>query len=132
MQEKIVVPLDGIWLDLRHLGAERIMERLPQVRKIARQLTGMDMITDLVPVQPTAHYSMGGIPTDLWGRVLSSDGSVVTGLYAAGECSCVSVHGANRLGTNSLLEASVFGRRAGRSIGESTADIRGRRSTRRW
>jgi succinate dehydrogenase / fumarate reductase flavoprotein subunit len=107
----------GIWLDLRHLGREKILERLPQVRDLAIDFVGADPITDLVPIQPTAHYSMGGIPTDNDGRVLG-DGvrTPVTGLYAAGECACVSVHGANRLGTNSLLEASVFGRRAGESM----------------
>jgi succinate dehydrogenase / fumarate reductase flavoprotein subunit len=114
----------GIWLDLRHLGAEKIMGRLPQIRKIAKQLSNVDVITDLLPIQPTAHYAMGGIPTDLWGRVLSSANSVITGLYAAGECACVSVHGANRLGTNSLLEASIFGRRVGTSIGETISDLK--------
>jgi succinate dehydrogenase / fumarate reductase, flavoprotein subunit len=107
----------GIWLDLRHLGREKILERLPQVRDLAIDFVGADPITDLVPIQPTAHYSMGGIPTDNDGRVLG-DGirTPITGLYAAGECACVSVHGANRLGTNSLLEASVFGRRAGETM----------------
>ncbi|HET7010845.1 MAG TPA: FAD-binding protein [Anaerolineales bacterium] len=109
----------GIWLDLRHLGKDKILERLPQVRELAIDFVGTDPITDLVPIQPTAHYSMGGIPTDNEGRVLG-DGVArpVEGLYAAGECACVSVHGANRLGTNSLLDASVFGRRAGEAMAD--------------
>jgi succinate dehydrogenase / fumarate reductase flavoprotein subunit len=104
----------GIHLDLRHLGRHKILERLPQVRDLAMDFVGVDPIDGLVPIQPTAHYSMGGIPTDNDGRVLADGRQVpVVGLYAAGECACVSVHGANRLGTNSLLEASLFGRRAG-------------------
>ena len=109
----------GIWLDLRHLGKEKILERLPQVRDLAIDVVGADPITDLVPIQPTAHYSMGGIPTDNDGRVLGDGVAVpVAGFYAAGECACVSVHGANRLGTNSLLDASVFGRRAGEAMAD--------------
>jgi succinate dehydrogenase / fumarate reductase flavoprotein subunit len=109
----------GIHLDLRHLGRDKILERLPQVRELAMDFVGVDPIDGLVPIQPTAHYSMGGIPTDNDGRVLA-DGRDVTmaGLYAAGECACVSVHGANRLGTNSLLDASLFGRRAGAAIAQ--------------
>jgi succinate dehydrogenase / fumarate reductase, flavoprotein subunit len=107
----------GIYLDLRHLGRERIMERLPQVREIAMHFLGVDVVNELAPIQPTAHYSMGGIPTNVDGQVLAgADGTPITGLYAAGECACVSVHGANRLGTNSLLDASVFGRRTGYEI----------------
>lgn len=104
-------------LDVRHLGAEKIMERLPQIHEVVLKFSGTDMTKQAIPVLPTAHYSMGGIPVDLDCRVLA-DGSekVVRGLYAAGECSCVSVHGANRLGTNSLLEATLFGRRAGKAI----------------
>ena len=109
----------GIHLDMTHLGREKIMERLPQVRDIALHFAGVDIIDEPAPIQPTAHYSMGGIPTDVDGRVLANaDGDLVTGFYAAGEVACVSVHGANRLGTNSLLEASVFGRRAGVAIAE--------------
>jgi succinate dehydrogenase / fumarate reductase flavoprotein subunit len=109
----------GIYLDMRHLGREKIMERLPQVRDIALHFAGVDIIDDPAPIQPTAHYSMGGIPTDADGQVLANvAGDPVVGFYAAGEAACVSVHGANRLGTNSLLEASVFGRRAGRAIAE--------------
>jgi succinate dehydrogenase / fumarate reductase flavoprotein subunit len=87
---------EGIYLDLRHLGRERILERLPQVRDIALSFTGVDIIDSPCPIQPTAHYSMGGIPTDIDGRVLKADGPPVVGLYAAGECACISVHGANR------------------------------------
>lgn len=104
----------GIWLDLRHLGREKIMQRLPQVREIAIDFVGVDPIEGLVPIQPTAHYSMGGIAADADGQVIADgDGTPVVGFYAAGEAACISVHGANRLGTNSLLDASVFGRRAG-------------------
>ena len=94
-------------LDLRHLGAKKIMERLPGIRQIAMDFAGIDPIEEPLPVQPGQHYSMGGIRTD-------SDGvTEMEGLYAAGECACVSVHGANRLGGNSLLETIVFGKRAG-------------------
>jgi succinate dehydrogenase / fumarate reductase flavoprotein subunit len=87
------------------------------VRDLAIEFVGVDPIDDPVPIQPTAHYSMGGIPTDVDGQVIAdADGTPVVGFYAAGECACVSVHGANRLGTNSLLEASLFGRRAGFAI----------------
>ncbi len=107
----------GVYLDLRHLGREKILARLPQVRELAIDFVGTDPIDELVPIQPTAHYSMGGIPTDANGQVIAdAEGTPVLGFYAAGECACVSVHGANRLGTNSLLEASVFGRRAGYAI----------------
>ncbi len=113
----------GIFLDLRHLGREKILERLPQVREIAINFVGVDPIDDMVPIQPTAHYSMGGIPTDADGQVIAdADGTPVTGFFAAGEVACVSVHGANRLGTNSLLEASVFGRRAGFAISRFVQD----------
>lgn len=107
----------GIHLDLRHLGREKILALLPQVRELAIDFVGVDPIDDLVPIQPTVHYSMGGIPTDKDGQVISdATGTSVIGFFAAGECACVSVHGANRLGTNSLLEASVFGRRAGEAV----------------
>jgi succinate dehydrogenase / fumarate reductase flavoprotein subunit len=109
----------GINLDLRHLGREKILERLPQVRDLAIDFVGVDPIDAPVPIQPTAHYSMGGIPTDADGQVIvDADGTPMVGFYAAGECACVSVHGANRLGTNSLLEASVFGRRAGYAMAD--------------
>jgi len=109
----------GIYLDLRHLGREKILSRLPQVREIAIDFTGRDPIDEPVPIQPTAHYSMGGIPTTADGQVIAdAEGTPVTGFFAAGEVACVSVHGANRLGSNSLLEASVFGQRAGVAIAE--------------
>ena len=106
---------DIIHLDLRHLGKARIMERLPQIRQFGIDFIGVDCITDPLPIQPTAHYSMGGIPVDKFGQVISdAEGTPVKGFFAAGECACVSVHGANRLGTNSLLDAVVFGERAGK------------------
>jgi succinate dehydrogenase / fumarate reductase, flavoprotein subunit len=112
--------IDGkrcVHLDLRHLGAERIKERLPEITSFCRKLVGIDPIREPIPIEPTAHYSMGGIPVTIDAEVLA-DGKnkKVEGFYAAGECSCVSVHGANRLGTNSLLDAVVYGRRAGKSI----------------
>lgn len=103
----------AVYLDARHLGKELIMERLPELHSLALKLQGENMITQPIRVAPTAHYSMGGIPTDTDGRVSNGRGNSVYGLYAAGECACVSVHGANRLGGNSLLEALVFGKRAG-------------------
>ncbi len=107
----------GIYLDLRHLGAEKIMKRLPQIRELAINFAGVDPIEEPIPIQPTAHYSMGGIPTDVDGQVIAdAEGTPIVGFFAGGEVACVSVHGANRLGTNSLLEASVFGRRAGHAI----------------
>ncbi|MEE9165589.1 MAG: FAD-binding protein [Nitrospinota bacterium] len=107
---------DYLHIDLRHLGREKIIERLPQVRQLGIDFLGLDLIEEPLPIQPTAHYSMGGIPTDNDGHVLSDEkGTKVIGFFAAGECSCVSVHGANRLGTNSLLEALVFGKRAGKA-----------------
>lgn len=115
---------DYVYLDLRHLGKDKIMERLPQIYHLAKDFIGVDAIKDPVPIQPTAHYSMGGIPTDNDCQVLLDEtGEHVTGFFAAGECSCVSVHGANRLGTNSLLEALVFGRRAGKKLLEVTPEI---------
>jgi len=96
-----------VLLDLRHLGKKKIMERLPQIRELAISFVGVDPIESPIPVRPGAHYSMGGIRTNAWGE------TELAGFYAAGECACVSVHGANRLGGNSLLETIVFGRRAG-------------------
>ena len=104
---------DYVYLDLTHLPREQIEEKLPDITEFARTYLGVDPVTELVPVFPTAHYAMGGIPTDIEARVLRNNTDVVPGLYAAGECACVSVHGANRLGTNSLLDINVFGRRAG-------------------
>ena len=104
---------DYVYLDLTHLPAEQVEAKLPDITEFARTYLGVDPITELVPVFPTAHYAMGGIPTDIETRVLSNNEDIVPGLFAAGECACVSVHGANRLGTNSLLDINVFGRRAG-------------------
>src|SRR5579872_2070840 len=102
----------SVMLDMRHLGAERIIERLPGSRELAMTFAGVDPIYEPVPVRPGAHYHMGGVKTD-------SDGATeLTGLYAAGETACVSVHGANRLGGNSLMETITFGRRAGRAAAE--------------
>ena len=114
---------DYVHLDLRHLGRKLIEEKLPDITEFARVYQGVEPITEPVPVQPTAHYAMGGIPTDISTRVIrDAANTVVPGLYAAGECACVSVHGANRLGTNSLVDLLVFGRRAGRQM---AADIGG-------
>jgi succinate dehydrogenase / fumarate reductase flavoprotein subunit len=112
---------DYVLLDLRHLGKKKLDERLPQITELARDYLGVDPVAEPVPIQPTAHYSMGGIPTDSGGRVVTTvDGEdrVIRGFFAAGECSCASVHGANRLGTNSLLEATVYGRRTGQTIAD--------------
>ncbi len=110
---------DYIYLDLRHLGRDKIMEKLPQVRQLGIDFIGVDCIEKPMPIQPTAHYSMGGIPADKDGQVIIDDkGSKIIGFFAAGECACVSVHGANRLGTNSLLDALVFGRRTGKALME--------------
>ncbi len=110
---------DYVHLDLTHLGEEKIQEKLWEIASFIRIYTGIDPVYDPVPVAPTGHYMMGGIPTDVDGRVLANEkGSVVPGLYAAGECACVSVHGATRLGCNSLLDLLVFGRRSGLTMKE--------------
>ena len=109
---------DYVYLDLTHLPKEQIEAKLPDITEFARTYLGVDPVTELVPVFPTAHYAMGGIPTDVETRVLRDNEHVVPGLFAAGECACVSVHGANRLGTNSLLDINVFGRRAGIAAAE--------------
>jgi succinate dehydrogenase / fumarate reductase flavoprotein subunit len=110
---------DYVHLDATHLGKERLESKLPDITEFIRTYLDIDPAEKPMPVQPTAHYAMGGIPTDLNGRVISDDkGTVVAGLYAAGECACVSVHGANRLGTNSLVDLIVFGRRAGRHLSQ--------------
>jgi succinate dehydrogenase / fumarate reductase flavoprotein subunit len=109
---------DFVHLDLTHLGEEKIQERLWEIASFARIYAGVEPTCEPIPVQPTCHYMMGGIPTDSDGRVLTdSEGTAVPGLFAAGECACVSVHGANRLGCNSLLDLVVFGRRTGKAIG---------------
>jgi len=104
---------DYVLLDCTHLGAEVLETKLPDITEFARTYLGVDPVTEPVPVFPTAHYAMGGIPTNVQGEVLRDNDHKVPGLYAAGECACVSVHGSNRLGTNSLLDINVFGRRAG-------------------
>ncbi|PJN24588.1 succinate dehydrogenase flavoprotein subunit [Kitasatospora sp. CB02891] len=104
---------DHVYLDLTHLPPEQLDAKLPDITEFARTYLGIEPYTDPIPIQPTAHYAMGGIPTNVEGEVLSNNTDVVPGLYAAGEVACVSVHGANRLGTNSLLDINVFGRRAG-------------------
>ena len=110
---------DAVWLDVRHLPRDVIEEKLPDVTEFARVYLNVEPTRELVPIQPTAHYVMGGIPTDVDARVvIGPDETPVPGLYAAGECACVSVHGANRLGTNSLLDIVVFGRRGGRHMAE--------------
>jgi succinate dehydrogenase / fumarate reductase flavoprotein subunit len=106
-----------VHLDLRHLGRAAIMEKLPQIHELILKFAGIDAVTDFVPILPTSHYAMGGIPADVHGRViLDAKNTPVTGFYAAGECACVSVHGANRLGCNSTMDCAVYGRRTGRSI----------------
>jgi succinate dehydrogenase / fumarate reductase, flavoprotein subunit len=114
---------DYIQLDMTHLGAETIMKRLPSVFEIGHNFANVDITKEPIPVVPTIHYQMGGIPTNIHGQVVvpknGSPNAVVNGLYAVGECSCVSVHGANRLGTNSLLDLLVFGRAAGNHIVDS-------------
>jgi succinate dehydrogenase / fumarate reductase flavoprotein subunit len=117
---------DYILLKLDHLGAEVIDKRLPGIREISKKFANVDPVTDPVPVVPTCHYQMGGIPTNYHGQVVVPDGAggemIVRGLYAAGECACVSVHGANRLGTNSLLDLLVFGKASGETV---IQDIKG-------
>ena len=105
---------DWAYLDITHLDPKVIEEKLPDITEFARVYLKVEPTKEPVPIQPTAHYAMGGIPTDIDGRVVvGPEETPVPGLYAAGECACVSVHGANRLGTNSLLDLVVFGRRAG-------------------
>jgi succinate dehydrogenase / fumarate reductase flavoprotein subunit len=103
-------------LDLRHLGPEKILSKLPGSRELAMTYAGVDPILEPIPVRPGAHYHMGGVEADEWGR------TALEGLYAAGEVACVSVHGANRLGGNSLMETITFGRRSGRHAAEYALD----------
>jgi succinate dehydrogenase / fumarate reductase flavoprotein subunit len=114
---------DYVVLDMTHLGAETIMKRLPSVYEIGHNFANVDITKEPIPVVPTIHYQMGGIPTNIHGQVVVPKGgnpnTVLNGLYAVGECACVSVHGANRLGTNSLLDLLVFGRAAGHHIVET-------------
>lgn len=109
---------DHVYLDLTHLPPEQLDAKLPDITEFARTYLGIEPYTDPIPIQPTAHYAMGGIPTNVQGEVLADNTTVVPGLYAAGEVACVSVHGANRLGTNSLLDINVFGRRSGIAAAE--------------
>ncbi|QLQ11963.1 MAG: succinate dehydrogenase flavoprotein subunit [Nocardioidaceae bacterium] len=102
-----------VYLDLTHLPKEQIDAKLPDITEFARTYLGVEPYTEMIPVFPTAHYAMGGVPTNIKGEALADNYTVIPGLYAAGEVACVSVHGANRLGTNSLLDINVFGRRAG-------------------
>ena len=113
---------DYVYLDVRHLDPEVVEKKIPDVTEFARIYLGVEPLTDPVPIQPTAHYAMGGIPTNVDGQVvIGPEETPVPGLYAAGECACVSVHGANRLGTNSLLDIVVFGRRGGQHIAQYAA-----------
>ena len=115
---------DYVHLDVRHLGEEVLNKKLPDMSGFIRTYFGLEPLTDLVPIQPTAHYAMGGVPTDIDGRVRADEkGALVPGFYAAGEVACVSVHGANRLGTNSLLDILVFGRRAGMAMAKELRDL---------
>jgi succinate dehydrogenase / fumarate reductase flavoprotein subunit len=112
---------DYVLLDLTHLPREQIDAKLPDITEFARTYLGVEPYTEPVPVYPTAHYAMGGVPTNVRAEVLRDNTRVVPGLYAAGEVACVSVHGSNRLGTNSLLDINVFGRRAGIAAAEYAA-----------
>jgi len=114
---------DFVHLDLTHLGKERLKEKLSDISSFVRIYLGIDPSREPIPVQPTCHYMMGGIPTNLDGQVLDKDDQIMQGLFAAGECACVSVHGANRLGCNSLLDLVVFGRRAGKKMVENLPEI---------
>lgn len=119
---------DCVWLDMTNIGKERMKEVLPQVSETIEQYANIDPSKDLVPIRPTAHYTMGGIPITLDGEVYTwhnNNQTIIQGLYAAGECSCVGVHGANRLGGNSLLDACVFGKRAGIAMAKELNDISG-------
>ena len=114
---------DHVLLKLDHLGADTINKRLPSIREIAMKFANVDPIKEPIPVVPTIHYQMGGIPTNVYGQVVvpknGNPNEIINGLYAIGECACVSVHGANRLGTNSLLDLLVFGRAAGNHVVKS-------------
>ncbi len=114
---------DAVYIDLTHLGADLIMDRLPELRDLAITFLGLDMIKEPILISATAHYSMGGIPCDIAGHVRKNNTELVEGFYAAGECSCVSVHGANRLGANSVLEALLFGRFVGKTMVDEVDEI---------
>jgi succinate dehydrogenase / fumarate reductase flavoprotein subunit len=123
---------DYIVLDMTHLGAETIKKRLPSVLEIGHNFANVDITREPIPVVPTIHYQMGGVPTNVHGQVVApkngDPNAVVPGLYAVGECSCVSVHGANRLGTNSLLDLLVFGRSAGNHLIAANLPAQGHRA----
>ncbi len=114
---------DAVYLDLTHLGEKKIMERLPELRDLAITFLGLDMVKEPIMIAATAHYSMGGIPVTIEGRAKKSPNETVPGFYAAGECSCVSVHGANRLGANSVLEAPLFGRHVGQTMAKDIDEL---------
>ncbi|WP_321778243.1 succinate dehydrogenase flavoprotein subunit [Sulfurimonas sp.] len=107
---------DAVYIDVTHLGKDLIMEKLPELRDLAITFLGLDMIKEPILISPTAHYSMGGIPVNIDGNVRLNNDEFIEGFYAAGECACVSVHGANRLGANSVLEALLFGRFVGKTM----------------
>ena len=114
---------DAVYIDVTHLGKDLIMERLPELRELAITFLGLDMIKEPILISATAHYSMGGIPVNIAGNVRKNNTEFVEGFYAAGECSCVSVHGANRLGANSVLEALLFGRYVGKTMVKEVDNI---------
>jgi succinate dehydrogenase / fumarate reductase flavoprotein subunit len=126
---------DHVLLDLRHIGADTIKKRLPSILEIGHKFANVDATKEPIPVVPTIHYQMGGIPTNIHGQVVAPKNgnqvAVVNGLYAIGECACVSVHGANRLGTNSLLDLLVFGRAAGNHVVASNLKQQGTSRCRR-
>ena len=120
---------DAVYIDLVHLGKDLIMERLPELRDLAITFLGLDMIKEPILISATAHYSMGGIPCDVDGHVRKNNDEFVEGFYTAGECSCVSVHGANRLGANSVLEALLFGRFVGKTMANEVDQLELRKAT---
>jgi len=120
---------DAVYINLVHLGKDLIMERLPELRDLAITFLGLDMIKEPILISATAHYSMGGIPCDVDGHVRKNNDEFVEGFYAAGECACVSVHGANRLGANSVLEALLFGRHVGQSMAKDVDGIELKKAT---
>ncbi len=120
---------DAVYIDVTHLGKDLIMERLPELRELAITFLGLDMIKEPILISATAHYSMGGIPVNIAGNVRKNNDELVEGFYAAGECACVSVHGANRLGANSVLEALLFGRYVGKTMAAEVDAIELRTAT---
>ncbi|SFV71061.1 Succinate dehydrogenase flavoprotein subunit [hydrothermal vent metagenome] len=120
---------DAVYLDVTHLGKELIMNKLPELRELAITFLGLDMIKEPILISATAHYSMGGIPVDIDGHARKNNTEFIEGFYAAGECSCVSVHGANRLGANSVLEALLFGRFVGKTMVKDLENIELRKAT---